>query len=419
MKRWNRRQRNIIFVLAVLLAFLAMPLYMDYLPAAERLGIYFLEKEGIRGPFLWFPLLLHRWGLGIQTCCKAYIFLVNLAGLLASFYCFAQVAENCYAGLAGSFCYCFSVYYVYIYMVRGSLGEMTASVFLPIYGLGLWRLYTWEQERKGYWKSGILLAAGLTGIWLSCVPVAFVFSGFTVLIGLVLAPRTFRRKTFAVLAAACAVTAAVTVGITVPYAKKVLSGGLYADGAAGSSFAARALLPSRLLLPFQGSAVYDAEVFQDHAGYVGLGLPFLVLIIVWAADGFLRERKRGDSLWRRICFMAGLCGFSALLCTAAFPWEWFAGLHWSIRALLEHIGYPWRFLAPAVLSGSMAVGLYGSRIWSRGEKAMGVFLAGVTVCNVLSGIYLMDSLLYTTVPNRSYEVQERYQDAEYVFYISE
>ncbi len=50
---------------------------------------------------------------------------------------------------------------------------------------------------------------------------------------------------------------------------------------------------------------------------------------------------------------------------------------------------------------------------------MGLFLAGVTVCNVLSGIYLMDSLLYTTEPNRSYQVQERYQDAEYVFYISE
>ena len=67
----------------------------------------------------------------------------------------------------------------------------------------------------------------------------------------------------------------------------------------------------------------------------------------------------------------------------------------------------------------MAVGLYGGRIWKRGKKAMGLFLAGVTVCNVLSGIYLMDSLLYTTEPNRSYQVQERYQDAEYVFYISE
>ena len=184
MKRWNRRHKNILFVLLVLLAFLSMPLYLDYLPAAERLGIYFLEIEGIRGPFLWVPALLCRGGMEAQTCCKLYIFLVNLGGLLASFYCFSQVARNCYAGLAATFCYCFSVYYVYVYMVRGSLGEMTAFVFLPIYGLGLWRLYTWETGRKDYWKSGVPLTLGLQGIWLSCVPLGLVFSGFMLLIAL-------------------------------------------------------------------------------------------------------------------------------------------------------------------------------------------------------------------------------------------
>ena len=80
MKRWNRRHKNILFVLLVLLAFLSMPLYLDYLPAAERLGIYFLEIEGIRGPFLWVPALLCRGGMEAQTCCKLYIFLVNLGG---------------------------------------------------------------------------------------------------------------------------------------------------------------------------------------------------------------------------------------------------------------------------------------------------------------------------------------------------
>lgn len=416
MKRWNRRHKNILFVLLVLLAFLSMPLYLDYLPAAERLGIYFLETEGIRGPFLWVPALLCRGGMEAQTCCKLYIFLVNLGGLLASFYCFSQVARNCYAGLAATFCYCFSVYYVYVYMVRGSLGEMTAFVFLPIYGLGLWRLYTWETGSKDYWKSGVLLMLGLLGIWLSCVPLGFIFSGFVLLIALVLAPRTFRKKTFLILAGSCIAVAVLTLGITVPYAKSVLAGGVYADAALGIGFASRGLPLSQLLLPFQGNAINEV---QDHNRYAGLGLVFLVLAGIWVADALLGRANQNDGLWRRICFLMGLCIFSAFLCTGIFPWRWLAGIHWSLNALLEHIGYPWRFLAPAVLAGSMAVGLYGGRIWKRGKKAMGLFLAGVTVCNVLSGIYLMDSLLYTTEPNRSYQVQERYQDAEYVFYISE
>ena len=67
----------------------------------------------------------------------------------------------------------------------------------------------------------------------------------------------------------------------------------------------------------------------------------------------------------------------------------------------------------------MAVGLYGGRIWKKGKKAMGLFLLGVTVCNVLSGVYLMNSLLYTTEPNPSYEAEPRCQEAEFIFYISE
>lgn len=418
MKSWNRRQKNILFLGLVLLVFLSMPLYMNYLPAPERLGIFFLETDGIRGPFLRLPLFLHKMGLGIQACCKISVFCINLACLVVSFFCFSEVSGNCYAGFAGSFCYCFSVYYIYINMVRGSLGEMTAFAFLPLYGLGLWRLYTWPPQEKGYWKSGIPLGVGLLGIWLSCIPVAFIFSGFTLLTALLLAPRTFRRRTFAVLALSVCAVMVLTAGLTIPYAEKMLSGNFYADTAAGNSFAARALLPSQLLLPFQGNSNYDHEP-QDHSGHIGLGLPFLIFIMLWTAREFLEKKKSGSSVRRQIRFLTGLCAFSAFLCTTAFPWRLLAQSGWPFRILTEHIGYPWRFLAPAVLSGSMAVALYGEQIWKTGKKAMAFFLLGVTVCNVLSGIYLMDSLLYTTEPNPSYEAEPRCQEAEFIFYISE
>lgn len=126
-------------------------------------------------------------------------------------------------------------------MVRGSLGEMTAFVFLPLYGLGLWRLYTWEIARKDYWKSSVPLMLGLLGIWMSYVPLGFIFSGFVLLLAFALAPRTFRRKTFLILGGACMAVALLTPGITVPYAKAMLAGDLYADTAAGNSFADRGL----------------------------------------------------------------------------------------------------------------------------------------------------------------------------------
>lgn len=416
MMRWNSRQKDSLFVLFILLLFLTAPLYMNYLPASERLGIFFLENDGIRGPFLWLPLLLHRMGLGIQACCKIFLFTADLGCLLTSFYCCTKVSGNCYAGLAGSFCYSYSLYYIYICMVRGSLGEIAAFVFLPLYGLGMWRLYTTDTGERADWKSGFLLTVGLTGIWLSCVPMAILICGFTLLTAILLTPRTFRSNTLPLLALSLGATILLTLDVSIPYGEKMLSGILYADTTAGASFAARAIQPAQLLSPFQGAAIYQYEPI-DHNGDIGLGLPFLLLFLCWGADGFFRSRNRKRTWWHQVCCLMSLCLLSALLSTSLFPWRWLA--RGPLRLLLEHVGYPWRFLAPAVLCGSMAVSLYGGRIRQAGRKAMALFLLGVTVCNVLSGVYLMDSLLYTTEPSPSYEAPVRCRDAEYVFYISE
>lgn len=84
----------------------------------------FSGDRGHKGAFPLAPGVADPWGDKAQACCKLYIFLVNLGGCWPRpIYCYARVARNCYAGLAASFCYCFSVYYVYIYMVRGLWGR--------------------------------------------------------------------------------------------------------------------------------------------------------------------------------------------------------------------------------------------------------------------------------------------------------
>lgn len=414
----TREQKNIIFAMGVLLLFLSAPLFMDYMPASDRLGIYFLEKKGIRGAFLWIPVLLCRVGMSIQGSIKLYMLLANLGALVVSLYSFRKITGSAYAGLAGSFCYSFSVYSVYIRYETGSLGEITAFVFLPLVVLGMYELYSADVVEKRYLRNGLWLFVGLWGVFLSHIPLAIVVSLFVVLGALVLYKKTFRKKTFFILAAVAGIVLFLSAGILIPYWQAMLAGGLYAETATGITFAERSLLPAQVLLPFAGESVYEAGV-EITKEYMSLGLPFLVVLFTWGYVGLAgqKEENRQEKKVAYVCI--GLALLAVVMATTLFPWEAVQRLHWLPNVLLEHVGYPYRFLVVAVVCLSLAVSLLGKLVLKKGKKAVLVFLLAVTVANVCSGVYLMNALLYTNEQSHSYEADEAHQNAAYLFYISE
>ncbi|MGN1148703.1 MAG: hypothetical protein ACI4TB_09790, partial [Lachnospiraceae bacterium] len=250
------------------------------------------------------------------------------------------------------------------------------------------------------------------------IPLAMVITGFVVLTALVLFKRTFRKKTFFVLAISCVAVFGLSAGITVPYMRQMLAGRLYAETLTGNSFAARSFRPAQLFLPILGEATYDADV-RVSKEYMSLGLPFLAVLAAWGWICLSGKKEEHRQEKRTAAFLCGISAVSLIMCTKIFPWGAIQKLHWLPRVLLEHVGYPYRFLVAAVLLLSIAVSILGKLVWEKGKKAMLVFLLAVTVTNVLSGVYLMDALLYTTAQSHSYEADAPYQEAEYLFYISE
>lgn len=418
MSKINRRQRNIIFAVGMLLLFLSAPLTMDYLPASSRLGIYFLETDGVRGPFLGLLMAVHGLGMSTAACCRLYIFLTNLGALLAACYCFTKISENVYAGIAGSFCYSFSVYSVYMRYTEGSLGGITAFVFLPFVLHGMWDLYREEPEKKDCIRAALSLFFGLFGVFVSHIPTAMITTGFLVIAALVLWRRTFRKRTLAALCAAVPAALAASAFCWVPYGRAVLAGVVYADPAAGVNFAQRGLSLSKLLLPFLGRN-QNPEVPLTPQEYCGLGLPLLCVAVFWAAWVLLKRDKAELKVKKEMGLFIGLSAAAVFFATEYMPWERAAGIHRIVRALLEHVGYPYRFTVIAVLLFSAAVSLLGKAVWERGRKAMAVFLLVVTVTNVLSGVYLMNAQIYTSERIDSFDVEERYQNTGYLFYLGE
>lgn len=418
MSKINRRQRNIIFAVVMLLLFLSAPLTMDYLPASRRLGIYFLETDGVRGPFLWLLAWLHRAGFDIEDCCRIYILLANLGAIAVSCYCFSKITDNAYAGIAGSFCYSFSIYSVNIRYTDGSLGGITAFVFLPLVLYGMWSLYGEEPEKKSCIKAALFLSLGLFGVFISHMPTAMITMGFLVIAAAMFWKRTFRKRTLAALCLALSAALAASAFCWVPYGRAILAGAAYANQAAGTSFALRGLSLAKLLLPFIGRS-QNLEVPLTPQEYCGLGLPFLCVAVFWMVWVLLWRNKDEKKIKQEMGFCIGLSAIAVFFATELMPWERAAGIHRIVRALFEHVGYPYRFTVIAVLLLSAAVSLLGKAVWERGRKAMAVFLLIVTVTNVLSGVYLMNARIYTSERDDSFDAEEGYQNAEYLFYLGE
>ena len=437
MREMSRRSK--IFALAVMVLFLSSPLYMDYMLGSHELGIYFLDTPGLRGPFLKLPFLFMKMGISVQGSCKLYLLLMNFAACVSSFWCFDRLAGGSLAGLLGSICYVFSIYSISIRYLSCSLGEIVAFAVLPLvlYGCvaGEQKIAEEKQENavkrkrneKEFWNAdrikGILvLTAGLTMVCWGSIPIAIVMISALFVAELVCLVAAFCKKRWKEGAEGLVgALASMTLSL-------LLSANLWKEWFAaaargvkavadGKSFAGRGLELTELLQVFIGRI--SAENTEVNLNFISLGLPFLLVFTVWAVVrllGFRIEEKR-----RRL--LDGSCVASlCLMCLSLriFPWEWISSLSGTGRMILEQIAYPHRFLLPAVLLLSLAASLLAAEGMERAGKCpdvAGILLGVVIFANVLSGVYLMDNLLYTTPIDHGYEVTDpAFQEGEYYLY---
>ena len=175
--------RDILFGIGVMLLFLSSPLFMTYLPNMGELQFYFCQNDGLRGPFLTIPLLLLRAGMDRLLICQIYILIVNLFTCVCSWYAFAQITDNKYAGLAGSLFYSLSVYSMMIRYDKGLLGEMTAYAWMPLVICGIWGLILGDQKKTRLYTG--ISAAGLAGVLYSSVPLGIMAYIVILLTGMV------------------------------------------------------------------------------------------------------------------------------------------------------------------------------------------------------------------------------------------
>lgn len=406
-----------IFCITAMVLFLSAPLFLESLPAGNELMVYFLDTPGIRGLAAGFLRWLGE-NAGLTGGAKIYLFLTNLLTCGLSWYFFRKITGENLPALAAGICYSFSVYSVFIRYDGGSMTEAAAYGLLPLCLYGFYVIYSESSCRKRL-IGGLWLAAGLTLLFLTSVPTAVLCCFFVVSACLLMWKKTFREICGLIAAGSLALSAVLSSPVLLPYYRAFRAGYVYIRD--GKVFSQRAAEVTQLLRTFAGRLNTGSSF-----GYVPcLGLPLLaagIAGLIFSAG----EKETQDRHFRGLTKTACALGFMALIfCLRIFPWEEIASLHDLVRAGLEQIGYPHRFLQFAVLLFSLLAGeagvLLSLELRRRGSEkygfVMGCYMVLAVICAVFTGVYYMNSLMYTT-PAVGMEITDPFWlETDYLLYI--
>ena len=128
--------------------------------------------------FLYPFALLCRMGLSPIGCWHLMILTVNLATAAVSYYAFSHLCRSRRIGLIASFLYTMSMYRLINLYTRAALGEVLATIFLPLLVIGMYHLFLGNMKK---WWIAVL---AFTGMFQSHVISTEIALGFCVLFAL-------------------------------------------------------------------------------------------------------------------------------------------------------------------------------------------------------------------------------------------
>lgn len=386
---------------------------------ATRMSSFWMREHGYASSYFYcdtlliLPALLRLLGLNLPAAYRIFLAAVNLSTALIAYVSFKGCFRNRYIALFGCAMYTLAPYRMHNVYIRAAVGEYSAMIFLPLLVWGFYRIYTENPDDKGYLWNWALPVIGFSGIIqshvLSCEMVGF----FVILLCLILWKKTFRRKTFSVLALIVGITAVINLWYIVPFLDMMMSN-QYIFNANSSKL-------------IQNDGEYLAQLFftLQPAGWngffsrngmlgaesLGLGVALMVCLILWLllrcrlnksslTDIQRREKKAGDVGF----FLTVLALFMS---TNLFPWDFLSSRSEILTALIGTLQLPMRMNAIASVTCVftaciMAVWLLREDIWFLSSKTV---LILIVMTSMVFGAYQLNDYMLSKSTVHLYSVQ--------------
>ncbi|MGN0482435.1 MAG: hypothetical protein ACI4HI_02670 [Lachnospiraceae bacterium] len=295
---------------------------------------------------LYIPAVLRLLGFSVLGVYKIYIYMINLATVLITYWCLKQIYQKKMVAMAGAAAYTLGAYRIVDIFVRASLGEFTAMLVFPVIALAVYQMYTADEtDWKEYRKNIGLLVLGMTGLITSHILSTEMVTLFLAFVAIVLIKKTIRKNTLKVWIFSVIGTLLVNAWFLVPFVNYYLKTDAWINHR----------LEEGASLKIQAEGAYIGQYFaflQSPRGlsqeYVATrlqltpGLVFMAVLLIAVYMLVIGKRNK------KITFYTGFALFSLFLASDLFPWDWLVKNVPGFR-LLASVQFPWRYITIAVV----------------------------------------------------------------------
>lgn len=303
--------------------------------------------------FLYPFALLGAVGLSPIGCYRLLLFCVNLATAGVAYYSFSRLCHSRRLGLITTFLYTLAFYRMINLYTRSAVGEVLATIFLPLLLLGMYQLF-YGDSRK--WLTASL---AFTGLFQSHMITTELSVGFSVLFGLLSIRRLKDKKRLIHLLLAAGTTLLLNLWSLIP----MLDLMRYPIAVFGDtrSLAGYSLYAIQVFDTGLNNASGGADGRGSISGEMSYSIGLLLLIgcLLFVALCFRKKQKlptfhKKLGLW---CLFLG--SLSVYASTIYFPWERLQRIG-IIYKLAGSIQFPFRFLpfATVFLCVTSALAIY-------------------------------------------------------------
>ena len=421
----DKKVRGDFVVAAILAVFVSLPLFDPYLMTGHDMGFHLeriealaanlkvgqfpsrISSDWLNGKgyaasifygdlFLLIPALLRIAGAYVQLAYKTYIFLVNVATVGVSMYCFRKLIGSRLGAIIASVVYVLAPYRLLCLYSRAAVGEYTALIFYPLVFLGLMRLYDisacGEDEAEKGKIAGTAIGTGLRRYVVRILPLIIGFTGIInchVLSGIIVAifiigfalinwKKTFTKDILAGIGIIAVVVLLLNLWYIVPFLQVIADGigvmGLRQNGRFRSN--GTYLWQVLSLFPRTGISLSSEEIIgearpMEMVVTIGSGLITLVTYGVMKGYGLLGKRvttgtdiedikidnangSKANSIMNALFVVSLLTLFMA---TQYFPWDGLKRISGVMNSLITNVQFPFRFLSVATLCLALLTGV--------------------------------------------------------------
>ena len=440
----NLNRRKIILSLAAIILLSSYPLFINYLIVGHDIPFHLNRIDGIKeglqsGTFpvkiypmilfdqgyavgvfygdtlLYFPALLRIFGMNIQSAYQMFVFVINAATAIISYFCFKKLLRSDKWGLCASMIYTLSTYRLINVYSRGAVGEFSSMMFLPILFLGFYNIYT-QEKGKFNWKLAILPAIGLSGIIQTHTLSGIMVGIFIILTCIILITKTLRPQFFFTLLLTLGLTLLLNAGFLVPFIDYYFTEDFIINS---SEWGEASIQNYGLFITQIFGLFFDADGPTSSTIY-GIKSEFAPVLGITLSIGFFvciyylfmtQKEERKNSSFKLIVFTFICATLAIFMASYFFPWDAIANSCKLGTSLVSSIQFPWRFLSMATLFTTICFCQVLKNISEQPNRNHAlpftpIVMILLCISTLISSGWYYYSFIYNGVPYRVYDTYE-------------